>query len=670
MSDENISLIRYNLHSVHLDVGYDMMNKVIDILLVEDNPDDEKFIESILSDSTREHLHINCVTNLKEAIRCVKKHDYHIILLELSLPDSEGLDTLMQIDAESPDTPIIVLTGNENTQLGIEAVQIGAQDYLPKADITGQMLTRSIRYAVERHRIEMAVRRSEQEYRALIDDVFDTSMVAVLILDRDFHVVWCNEATEVYFGIERERLLGRDKRKLIDDDLKCLFADPDDYASRLLKAYKDNSFTERFECQVIPEGERIERWLEHWSQPIRDGIYVGGRIEQYNDITDRKRYEIAERKERQFAEALHDINTSLTSTLKTDEVFQHILLSLERVVPHDYATIMLLENGRYRVLKQQETDKLNTRKVHSLSQLQMNYEPYIETMLETSKPIIIDDLQTKNGDAPSKSFADLKAYIGCPIFLHHNVIGFINLFGEKADFFSDKHAERLKAFSRLAAIAIQNARLFAQSKKLAAHEERQRLARDLHDSVSQTLFTCRAMSETALKRWESDPDKAYELIRDVNQLTMTALSEMRILLLELRPSSLNQINLKQLFEQYLQPIQLRRDFEMILLIDEVPPLPSEIQLALYRITQEALNNIDKHAQATKVEIKVIASPEQIQLLISDNGDGFDINEVSSTHLGLRIMQERAEEIGASIKINAEPNIGTQIKVVWNRDKPL
>ena len=175
------------------------------------------------------------------------------------------------------------------------------------------------------------------------------------------------------------------------------------------------------------------------------------------------------------------------------------------------------------------------------------------------------------------------------------------------------------------------------------------------------------MSESALKRWEHDPEGAYDLIRDVNQLTMTALSEMRILLLELRPSALTQINIEQLFEQYLQPIQLRRDFELKLDINGTPKLPPGVQLALYRITQEALNNIDKHAQANNVEVIATGSDKHIELVISDDGGGFDIESIASTNMGLRIMRERASEIDATISIDSKPKHGTQIKVIWEKE---
>ncbi|MBE0689825.1 MAG: response regulator, partial [Anaerolineae bacterium] len=288
------------------------------LLLIEDNPGDARLIREMLRDQP--DVTITYVETLEEGFKASKESAFDIALLDLSLPDSSGVETVLRVSADLPDLPIVVLTGLDDEDLGIEAVQAGAQDYLVKGDTDAKLLRRALRYARERHQIDVVVRRNEQEYRSLIDDVFDTSMVAVLILDRDFAVVWANEATEVYFGVPREELLGEDKRRLIDDKLKCIFADPDDYASRLLKAYAEESYTDRFECHVQPAANRGERWLEHWSQPIRDGMYRGGRIEQYTDITDRKKAEIAEQEQRRFADALRASAEALTSTLELEVV--------------------------------------------------------------------------------------------------------------------------------------------------------------------------------------------------------------------------------------------------------------------------------------------------------------------------------------------------------------
>lgn len=645
-----------------------MSHETIDILLIEDDLGDARLIREMLLANATGMYKLTLCESLKAGIDVVHKGAFDLILLDLSLPDSAGLDTLFHLRKAVDDIAIVVLTGlNDMTMIGIQAMKQGAQDYLVKDDVDSKILRRAIRYAIERKRIETDLRRSQEEYRSLIDDVFDTSMVAVMILDENFDVVWCNEAMEIYFGFDRENVLGKDKRDLIEGELKCIFADPDDYAARLLQAYSDGIYTERYECHVLPDGSREERWLEHWSQPIRDGMYKGGRIEQYTDITDRKTLEFRESEQRQFAEALSEIATVLTSTLEVNEVLGRILGNLGHVVPHDSASITILEDDHFQVAQSQAGDKRDTQEMVAERQLQLDYKYYINMMHETRNPIIVRDLQKETRVQLVASEANIHAYMGAPIQLQDEIIGFINLFSETVDFFDDKHIERLSAFAELAAIAIQNARLFEQSQNLAAMEERQRLARELHDSVSQTLFTCRTMAETALRRWDKDRARAKELVEDVYQMSMTALGEMRILLLELRPTSLTQVGLKQLFEQYLQPIQDRRQFNLEMNIDDFAPLPPDVQIALYRITQEALNNIDKHAQATDVNVQANDYDDRITLEIHDNGGGFDLEEVRSTSLGITIMQERAESIGASVGIESKLGEGTRIVVHWAKE---
>ncbi|MBZ0296562.1 MAG: response regulator [Anaerolineae bacterium] len=645
-----------------------MQSQPVRTLLIEDNPGDARLIQEMLREGEHPGFDLTLVNTLKGALEQLSSTRYDLILLDLSLPDSFGMDTLLKTQAEAPDTTLIVLTGFDDHNLGIQAVQMGAQDYLTKNDVDSKLLNRSIRYAMERQRIEFALVESQKEYRSLIDDVFETSMVAVLILDKSFTVVWCNEATEVYFGIEREELLGQDKRDLIDEKLKCIFADPDDYATRLKDAYDNEKFTDRFECHVNPGPNREDRWLEHWSQPIRSGMFIGGRIEQYTDITERKQLEFAEQEQREFAEALREIATLLTSTLELDEVLNRILNNLDRVVPHDAASITLLgEDGSLEIVRQNVDGKRDTKELNVGDPVQIESLAFLRQALTAPAPVIVADLQNPEYDSQlveTTRRRKIRSYAAAPIRLQQVAAGSINVFSKKANFFDEKMIQRLNTFAELAAIAIQNAHLYQKSQELATLEERQRLARELHDSVSQTLFTSSAMAETALRRWNKDRDRAHELLEEVHHLTTTALAEMRVLLLELRPAALTQVTLKQLFEQYLQPIQHRRQFELSLDIENIPQLEPDVQIGLYRIAQEALNNIDKHAQAAQVQIQARKCDGHLELIITDNGEGFNRAEVSSTSLGLEIMQERARSIGASLEITSEIGRGTTVAITW------
>ncbi|MFW6158299.1 MAG: sensor histidine kinase [Planctomycetota bacterium] len=152
-----------------------------------------------------------------------------------------------------------------------------------------------------RKRAEDALRQSKERYRSITHDVLDTSAVGLFILDREFKVVWVNRSLERYFGVNRDGIIGKDKRRLIAERIKFTFEDPDGFADKVLAAYDDNTYVENFECHVLAHGDREDRWLDHWSQPIRSGLHAGGRIEHYYDITDRKR---AEKRLRHFEKAV------------------------------------------------------------------------------------------------------------------------------------------------------------------------------------------------------------------------------------------------------------------------------------------------------------------------------------------------------------------------------
>ena len=144
---------------------------------------------------------------------------------------------------------------------------------------------RLVKQITDRKRAEEALRESEEKYRSLTDDVLDNSAVGIFILNSDFRVVWVNQSLEGYFGLKRDEIIGKDKRQLIRKRIKDIFENPDGFANKVFSTYDDNTYIECFQCHVLPDGERQERWLEHQSYPIQSGLYAGGRIEHYYDVT-------------------------------------------------------------------------------------------------------------------------------------------------------------------------------------------------------------------------------------------------------------------------------------------------------------------------------------------------------------------------------------------------
>ena len=171
----------------------------------------------------------------------------------------------------------------------IDGGEFFATVLLTRLELQGKkILQATVRDITERRVAEEALLESEGKYRSLIDDVLDTSDIGIFILDDEFKVVWINHSTERYFGLKREDVIGTDKRQLIRDRIKNIFEDPETFEQEVFAAYDANTYIKNFECHVLPGEERGEYWLEHWSQPIRSGLYKGGRIEHYSDITKQK----------------------------------------------------------------------------------------------------------------------------------------------------------------------------------------------------------------------------------------------------------------------------------------------------------------------------------------------------------------------------------------------
>jgi PAS domain S-box-containing protein len=330
------------------------------LLLIEDNPGDARLIQEMLRELQPTRYVFNHVETLNDGLKFLQSATIDIVLLDLSLPDSMGLETLHSLSEKAPDAAIVVLTGLDDRDAGILAVQAGAQEYLVKGQVDSNLLQRAVIYSMERNRIERALRKSEESYRSLIEDVFNSSSIATFIVDRDFRGVWLNSAAENYFGIQREVVLGQDMRNVIDTHIKHYCEDADQFAANILKAYQSDSPDERVGCHVLQDEFRDERWLEHTSRPIHFGLYAGGRIIQYTDVTDLKRVEHAEHMQRVFAEGLRDVAITLTSTLDLDEVLDRILDNIERVVLYDAANIMMLDDVVVTIVRQKSSSQVES----------------------------------------------------------------------------------------------------------------------------------------------------------------------------------------------------------------------------------------------------------------------------------------------------------------------
>ncbi len=212
--------------------------------------------------------------------------------------------------------------------------------------------------------------------------------------------------------------------------------------------------------------------------------------------------------------------------------------------------------------------------------------------------------------------------------------------------------------------AIQHARLYEQAQRLAALEERQRLARDLHDAVSQTLFSASVITQSIGRQWERTPEKVPAMLEQLERLIQGALAEMRGLLLELRPADLEQASLADLLRQLVDAAAGRTQTRFSLAVAGHRGLPADVKIALYRMTQEALNNVLKHAEAGHVRVELVCGAGRVSLDIVDDGRGFDTGQVGPGHLGLKMMRERAEASGIAVSVTSSQGAGTRISMQW------
>jgi signal transduction histidine kinase len=258
----------------------------------------------------------------------------------------------------------------------------------------------------------------------------------------------------------------------------------------------------------------------------------------------------------------------------------------------------------------------------------------------------------------------IKSLVGAPIIVAGQPFGLFAVAFCSPHTPSTDERRLVHAIAQRAGVAIHNARLFEQAQQVATAEERQRLARELHDAVTQTLFSASLIAEVLPRLAERNPEEGRRRLEELRQLTRGALAEMRTLLLELRPAALMDTPFPQLLNQLAEASASRGSLQIHVDTEGEGALPADLQIGLYRIAQEALNNIHKHADADLAEIRFRKRGSRVDLRISDDGRGFDTSSTPPGHFGLAIMRERARALGAQLRLDSRPGAGTRIDVHW------
>ncbi len=497
-------------------------------------------------------------------------------------------------------------------------------------------------------RIEEALHLSEDRYRILVENINDV----IFALDIQGNFTYVSPVIKRLSEYQASEIIGRPIRDFVHP------GDLDDLQRSFAQALTGQP--EPIEFRLQAKGGSILHVRANARPVLADGQPLGltGTL---TDITETRRVQAAEREQRVLAEALRDTAAVLTSTLDLDEVLERILANAGRVVPHDASTVMLIHDGMSQVVR---SDGFRGDEMHSgawREGMAVGEVAELRQMVESGQPLLIPEYALP-GSKPGR----ICSYMGAPIRMGGEMLGFLNLYlgNESQHAFSPAHLDRLQVFADEAAIAIRNAQLYEQAQQIAMMEERQRLARDLHDAVSQTLFSANVIAQMLPRMWQKNPDEVHKRLDQLHMLTQGALAEMRTLLLELRPAALADAQLADLLRHLTDALTGRKQIEVRLDVDGQPALPPDVKVAFYRIAQEALNNVAKHSNATETRVTLRGSPQGVEMTIYDNGRGIDPERIAPDRMGLTIMQERAEAISADFKLSSQPGSGTEVTVSW------
>jgi PAS domain S-box-containing protein len=506
---------------------------------------------------------------------------------------------------------------------------------------------------------DLLVREKEEQYRR----IFEATTDGIFIVDLDGQIVEVNAAACQMYGYDHAELVGMNVAELTFPNYRASTRD------NLRRIREGQPFVNR-SVDLKKDGAAFH-------VEVRGTVFMyGGKprvLGVTRDITELER--ARELLEERVAERTRELTTLLevsrdvASTLELQPLLGVILDQLKTVAEYSGAAVFQAQGANLVALVRRAPGP-DPSAGPSRYPLEGNA---VWAMLLRGRPVIIDDVR---GDSPlarayqkdtagylETAFAYERSWLGAPMAFKDRVVGAIALSSNEPGFFTDHHAELAMALARQAAIAIENAQLYEQAQEVAALAERQRLARELHDSVSQALYGISLGARTARTQLDRNPALAAEPLDYVLEQAEAGLTEMRALIFELRPDTLETEGLVGSLRRQIAALRARHRIEVSDDMAGEPSLALPAKEALYRIAQQAMQNTARHAGATRLWIRLTSQGEKVVLQIRDDGSGFDPQGSFPGHLGLQSMRERAARVGGVLEIESTPGTGTEVRVV-------
>jgi PAS domain S-box-containing protein len=641
------------------------MNNGLVILTVEDNPSDLFLLEHMLRSSGLEIRQLYSTDTIGEAYRLLGEREIHLVLLDLSLPDSWGIHSYMQLKAVVQKIPVIILTGLSDTKVALEAIKEGAQDYLVKSDLTEGLLAKTIQYSLERKRGLEYLRESNERFNTVVkatnDAIWDWDIAAgkLSIVGDTYEQLFGHDRTEaaspeelwqaVMHPDDRERVLVRLQR-VINEGVAGKWED--EY--RLRKAGGEYAYVHDRGC-IIYSAER---------RPVR-------MIGAIQDITARKRSE----------------EIILASEERYRQLFYKNPFPTWIFDPESLQIMEVNDAAREKYgFNREEFGRLTMRDLHA--------EGEVEQFMEDLRQKVVGQLRAGTGkwgvgrsqgqEHRSTRLSGAgrlvalqpeaeESVAGARLWHHHNKWGrvmIVEITSHPMDYFGkacvqvivNDVTERIRLEKELALQQKLKQQQITEVVLGAQERERFELGQELHDNINQILATSKLYLDVAIE--EKEP--RLELLAKSRKNISMAIEEIRKLSKDLIAPSLNDLGLMQSIKELIRSIQSVGKMKIRLNmsgLDEGELLPEQ-KINIYRIIQEQLNNILKHAQAGTVVIELNKVKEQVRLRLADDGKGFD-PRMRRKGVGISNIISRAELYNGKVEIESAPGKGCQLVVVLN-----
>ncbi len=524
-------------------------------------------------------------------------------------------------------------------------------------------VTAVARNVTARKRAEALLQKSEGRYRSLTKAIPDT----VFRINQDYIFTDYKPGKGYIYAPNVSEVLNQSIDKIVPATTAKILRDN---VNKALQTQQTNSL----EFTMLSEDEKIQHFEGRFIPVAPDEVQLILR-----DITERKQKETALQKAHDRLATLFTVSQNIVSTFDFEALQTITLAALKTVVDFNAAFFTMREDDKIVLTTEQSNLELSWDPT-SL-QIPLSEIPIFKTISKSRQPYYVADarerpeiithIESMSGYTAEFITENLRTWLVVPLIVKDEIIGMLNLAHPQPNQYDTVERELIQTFTNQVAIAIENARLYQEAQETAVIQERARLARELHDAVTQSLFSLTYFVESARRRAkQGEVVQVQAHLDEIDATAHRALREMRLLLYEMQAPTTENNNLVESLRQRLNAVERRAGMQSHIYVETSLEIHPHIAAELYRIAQEALNNTLKHTRADLVTIRFWEEAQHLILEITDNGQGFELAEARNQGgMGLENMQTRAKELGGTLEILTQPAQGTTIRATVKHAHP-